>query len=66
MPDTSCTHTIVTVTNPITGASQQVKQQSHLKTAKETGWTTCLGPMRRFVQLRSRGRIGLLPASPAP
>lgn len=62
MPETSCTHTLTTATNPITAA----QPAGTLAPAPATGWATCLGPMRRFVQLRSRGRIGLLPSPPAP
>lgn len=75
MPDTSYPETVAAITaTPSTpgwlAVPQQFEQKPHLEPMIERriepSWTACLSPMRRFVQLRSRGRVALLPASHQP
>ncbi len=75
MPDTSCTQNMNRIISPITKTRpsgtlvptlSQAGQSCLFKPAVGTIWATYLGTLRRFVQLRSRGRIGLLPSPPEP
>lgn len=55
-----------TCTNPPTNSARgyEPAQKASNASARINWPGQCLEPMRRFVQLRSRGRIQLLPADP--